>query len=285
MFWCAKIQAQLAYSELLIDDLSAALSAIKEHVAFIGFTPDGVITEVNALFLAVVGYERDQLIGQPHRMLCPLDFVRSSSYGEFWAELAAGTPHQGVFERRAINGRPIWLEATYFPVKDKSGKVIKVLKIAADVTRATEQQRQYQAMFKSLDHSFATIEFSPDGTIRDANKNFLNVIGYDLAAIKGQHHRMFCFDDFYAQNPNFWSELAHGEFKTGLFKRKAAGGRTIWLEASYNPVKDETGRVTRVVKFAADVTARIEANQEIDRSARLAAEIVDELFNGNPPEK
>ena len=167
MFWCAKIQAQLAYSELLIDDLSAALSAIKEHVAFIGFTPDGVITEVNALFLAVVGYERDQLIGQPHRMLCPLDFVRSSSYGEFWAELAAGTPHQGVFERRAINGRPIWLEATYFPVTDKSGKVVKVLKIAADVTRATEQQRQHEAMFASLDHSFATIEFSPDGFYPD----------------------------------------------------------------------------------------------------------------------
>jgi methyl-accepting chemotaxis protein len=84
---------------------------------------------------------------------------------------------------------------------------------------------------------------------------------------------MLCFDDFYSENPNFWAELAKGQFKSGLFKRRNAIGRSIWLEATYNPIFDSQGKVIKVIKFASDVSQRVQANIATNEAALLAREI------------
>ncbi len=94
----------------------------------------------------------------------------------------------------------------------------------------------------------AVIEFNLDGVILDANANFLRVVGYSLAELVGQHHRMLC-QPGYVNSPEYqqlWQRLRHGDFVSGKFRRVGKGGRTIWLEASYNPIRDETGQVVRV---------------------------------------
>jgi methyl-accepting chemotaxis protein len=116
-----------------------------------------------------------------------------------------------------------------------------------------------KATIAALRRALAIVEFSPDGTILDCNENFEKAMGYPLAELRGQHHRLFC-DDAYARSPEyaaFWQRLARGEFATGRYKRLRKGGDPIWLEASYNPVLDGAGKVTKVVKFAADVTAQV----------------------------
>lgn len=252
---------------------SHELSAIREHTAFICFTPDGVILDVNERFLSAVGYTEEEVVGKHHRMFCSDSYANSSEYKEFWKDLAAGKGKRGTFSRFGNNDKLIYLEADYFPVKDNENKVYKVIKIANDVTQSTQDLVSKRAILTALDKSQAVIEFEPDGTVISANENFLNTVGYRLEDIQYQHHRMFCFPDFYEKNPNFWDTLQHGSFFSGRFKRKDSRGNTLWLEATYNPIFDEDGKVYKIIKFASDITERINlATKAVNMAASTSEE-------------
>jgi methyl-accepting chemotaxis protein len=120
-------------------------------------------------------------------------------------------------------------------------------------------------MVAALDRSQAIIEFTPDGRIVCANKNFLSAMGYSLDEVRGQHHSMFV-DPAYRLTPDyraFWDKLGRGEFDSGRYKRFAKGGREIWIEATYNPILDAQGKPFRVVKFATDITTAELASNEL----------------------
>jgi len=122
------------------------------------------------------------------------------------------------------------------------------------------------AQIVAINRSQAVIEFMPDGTILQANSNFLDAVGYTLAEIKGRHHSLFV-DATTQASPDyrgFWDRLARGEFQAGEFKRQAKGGRDIWIQASYNPILGENGEVVKVVKFASDITKEKQAAVEFE---------------------
>ncbi len=128
---------------------------------------------------------------------------------------------------------------------------------------AKEQYRSLQAAWTAISRSQAMIEFSPDGTIIDANENTLRMMGYRLDEIKGRHHSMFLppAKRDSAEYHRFWADLQRGEFRDGVFKFLAKGGREVWLQATFNPVLDAASRPTKVITVAADVTqARLEHN-------------------------
>ena len=108
----------------------------------------------------------------------------------------------------------------------------------------------------AIDKVQAVIEFNMDGTIIAANDNFLNALGYTLAEVKGQHHRMFVEPVFgaSAEYREFWAKLNRGEYDVGEFKRIGKGGKEVWIQASYNPILDLNGKPFRVVQYATDVT-------------------------------
>ena len=268
-----KLQLQKAQTEQ--HNLAVELDAIRDHLAMIEFTPDGHILNANHHFLSVVGYRLDEIIGQHHRMFCEPDYAKTTEYQRFWQDLAAGKSHAATFQRLDKQGRKVWLEATYFPVYINDD-VAKVIKIASDVTNKTDEALEQQAIIDALDKSQAVIEFKPDGTILTANQNFLNTVGYSLSEIQGQHHRLFCDNAFYQENPSFWSDLAHGEFKSGTFERRGRAGQSIWLEATYNPVYDSNGRVVKVIKFASDVTSEHEQRQAIREASEMACQAFDD---------
>ena len=245
--------------------------AVKQQEPMIVFNPQGEIVEANALFLQTVGYEVDEVSGKHHRMFCAPDHVRSIEYRRFWQQLSEGKAQAGTFTRYKKNGDLIKLEANYFPVSE-GGEVRWVVKFAADVTEQMAQLADQQAIITALNKSMAVIEFLPDGTIVRANQNFLQTVQYSLSEITGQHHRMFCTSEFLQQNPHFWAELAAGQFKNGRFERMNKAGQPIWLEATYNPIFDETGRVVKVVKFASDITAKVQHEHEVQQVAQLALE-------------
>jgi methyl-accepting chemotaxis protein len=115
--------------------------------------------------------------------------------------------------------------------------------------------RDAEATLTALSKSQAMIEFALDGTILDANENFLGALGYSLEDVKGQHHRMFV-DPAHAQSAEyaeFWRRLGRGEYDRAEYRRIAKGGREVWIQASYNPVLRD-GKPVKVVKIAADVT-------------------------------
>lgn len=244
-------------------------SAVQKQIPLIVFDPSGLILEANDLFLAVVGYNQDEIAGQHHKMFCDMHYVRSADYTKFWQSLAQGIPHSKTFTRYRKDGKAIALEATYFPVME-DGKVIRIVKFASDVTEKTAQLKDQQAIILALHKSQAVIEFEPDGTILNANENFLQSVGYNLQQIKGKHHKIFCTADFYQQHPHFWSELAKGQFKSGRFERLNASNQSIWLEATYNPIYGDNGKIIKVIKFASDISADIKQEQAVADAANLA---------------
>lgn len=117
----------------------------------------------------------------------------------------------------------------------------------------------------------AVIEFDPKGNIRTANENFLNTVGYSLDEIAGQHHSMFV-DPAYRSSmeyQQFWDRLGSGVSDSGQYMRFGRGGKEIWLQASYNPIKNKKGEVVAVVKFASDITEQ--KMREADQTGQLAA--------------
>ena len=247
----------------------ATLQAMVTHCPTIEFTPQGVILDVSPSFLALVGYQADEVIGQHHRQLCPPDYVKSPDYARLWNDLALGKPQTGRFLRKRKDGADIWIEATYIPVTEQ-GVVTRVFKFAADVTKKHQKLASDEALIEALNKSNALIEFDPDGNVLSANQNFLHVMGYTAAELIGKNHRSLCPDQFYRDNPQFWQDLQRGQFQTGLFERKTKHGDSVWLEASYSPVFDKSGKLTRVVKIASDVTARILEQQNTQKAAEIA---------------
>ena len=249
--------------------------ALERSMAVIEFDLDGVILRANDNFLRKTGYRADVLIGQHHRRLCPPAVVQSRDYGDFWARLKRGEHVSGAFQRLDAQGRTLWLEASYNPVPDGNGKIARVVKYALDVTEQVERDSEAQSKLKALDRAMARIEFDLDGRILTANDNFLATLGYSLKELQGQHHRLFCEPGLVNSNEygDFWRRLNAGEFFRGQFKRLGKHGRVIWLEASYNPVYDATGRLYKVVKYASDISERVEKHESDGRSASRAYHI------------
>lgn len=249
---------------------SCFIHSLERHCATISFNTDGMILDANSLFLSTVGYSLAEIKGQHHRMFCSAMESGSPEYRSFWANLAQGESSSGTFLRKRKSGDDLWLEATYFPV-EQNGKIVRIVKIANDITVEKERLNSQTAIFEALNRSSALIEFTPHGEIISANENFIQTMGYaSVKDIVGKHHRMFCTEDFYQDNPNFWRELEQGEFKGGQFNRLTRDGSTIWLEATYNPVLNERGQVIKVVKIASNITSRIQKQLATQEAAEIA---------------
>ncbi len=132
------------------------------------------------------------------------------------------------------------------------------------ITSPQNKLSELQAMMDALDKSQAIIQFTPDGTILTANENFLNAMGYSLAEIQGQHHKMFVEPgyDLTPEYRQFWQSLARGEFQAAQYKRFGKGHKEIWIQASYNPIFDKNGKVFKVIKLATDITKDVMQNAD-----------------------
>lgn len=253
-----------------VASIQEQFDSISRCCATINFTTSGEVLDASDSFLETIGYSLNEVKGRHHRLFCPQEIIDSNEYSRFWQDLANGVAKRGIFLRKHKNGNDIWLEATYIPIYE-NGVLVHIMKIAYDVTRAQEQAMGSKALIDAIHRSSAVIEFTPDGTVVNANDNFLRTMGYrDLEAIKGKHHKIFCPVDFYNENPHFWQELASGKVRNGLFQRLNNNGQTVWLEATYNPVYTHTGKVIKIIKVASDVTARFEKQIQIQKAAEVA---------------
>ncbi len=234
-------------------------AAIDRSQLLIEFALDGRITWANKRFLDTMGYRLDEVIGRHHRLFCDPAFADSAAYAAFWEKLARGEFDTGEYRRLGRDGRVVWLRASYNPINDAAGRPHKILKVASDVTQETLAASEARARLNAIDRSQAVIEFDLSGRVLAANDMFLALFGYRRDEVVGAQHRMFC-DPAYAQSPDyraFWRRLGQGQFDTGRYPRLARDGRTVWLQATYTPIPDATGRPVKVVKFATDVTAEV----------------------------
>lgn len=246
------------------EQLQNTLDAISHSQAIIEFDPDGNILQANENFLNVTQYTAAEVEGCHHRLFVAKAYGESAEYRNFWTDLRKGEPQTGEFCRLAKDGSEFWIQASYNPVKNKKGEVVRVIKVATDITEQKLSNADYQGQIKGIGITQAVIQFETDGTIITANDNFLNAMGYQLNEVRGQHHSLFVEPGYgaSAEYKKFWQDLAQGEAQSGEFKRIGKGGREIWIQASYTPIKDMSGRVFKVVKYASDITAQKLANAD-----------------------
>jgi methyl-accepting chemotaxis protein len=231
----------------------------------IEFTLDGTIVRANDNFLRTMGYTLDEIKGKHHSMFVDESYRQSFEYREFWNKLGRGEYVPGEFRRFGKGGREVWLQAVYSPILDRSGKAVKVVKLASDVTTTKQQFSDYEGQLSAISKAQAVIELGMDGMVRTANENFLRTMGYSLEEIRGRHHGMF-LDDQARQSPEyreFWAQLGRGEYISGEFKRRARGGKEIWIQASYNPILDPNGKPFKVVKFATEITQQVQMRAQL----------------------
>ncbi|SES46987.1 PAS domain-containing methyl-accepting chemotaxis protein [Rhizobium sp. NFR03] len=240
-------------------DARAVLAAMSKSQAMIEFDLTGRILTANQNFCTVLGYELHEIVGQHHRIFVDPTEAAGADYREFWSSLACGKSDQRQYRRRDKSGREIWIEASYNPVF-RGSKPYKIVKFATDITVQKLKALEDAGKLNALSRAQAVIEFTPSGEILTANENFLTTLGYQLSDIQGKHHSIFC-DGSYTGSEDygrFWRRLAGGEFIADEFLRIGKGGKKVHIQASYNPIFDMSGKVFKVVKFATDVTTRVE---------------------------
>ncbi|MQB17109.1 methyl-accepting chemotaxis protein [Pseudomonas lactis] len=242
-----------------LTEANAKLAAISRSMAMIEFDRTGVILNANERFCQTMGYGVEEIRGKHHRLFCEEAYTHTDAYHQLWRDLARGEALSGTFMRLNKRGEQVWLQASYLPVLDGDHQVRSVIKVAADISARVHHEHENQSLIDAISRSMAVIEFTPQGQILNANENFLRTVQYTREEIIGQHHSMFCHRSE-VESPAykaFWASLNRGEFHSHRFERKNKYGKTLFLEASYNPIFDTHGRLYKVVKFASDITEQV----------------------------
>jgi len=260
----------------------AGMDAIDQVLARLELSPEGLILDANPHFLAIMGYPLDELKGKHHDRLLSPDEAQSATYDTFWETLRSGTSQEGEFHLLDKQGRDIWIRGACSPVLDAEGQLTRIIVYAMDLTGQKQLTASFEGQLNALSRVMGKVEFSLDGTILDANPRFLDIVGYQLEELKGQHHRLLVDPD-YAQSADyrtFWETLRRGEFLAGEFCRLGKQGQEVWIQGSYNPVLDLNGKPSKIVKFATDITAQVEQHRQLKRAmveAEEAARVREEL--------
>ncbi|MBL8722525.1 MAG: PAS domain-containing protein [Planctomycetes bacterium] len=257
------------------------LEAVRRQFAVIEFDLDGTVLDANEAFLQAMGYGRDELLGKHHRLFVDPQYAESPAYREFWAKLNRGESDSGDYQRFGKGGRPVWINATYFPITDAAGNPTKVVKLATDITN----QRQAQVAAKRAsdatdavatnvmicDAQFRVVYSNKKAheTLRKLEPVLLEKFGVRAEQIQGMSIDRFHRDPSHQQRllPSLRGRTHTAEFPLGneVISLSAAG------------LFDAQGNFTGAVVNWEVVTAQKQLNAEIERKAKAEAAAAAEL--------
>jgi methyl-accepting chemotaxis protein len=272
------------------DESKKLVEAVGRQMAVIEFKLDGTVVHANENFCKTTGYTLDEIRGQHHRLFVAAEYARSAEYAEFWAKLGRGAAESGDFLRFAKGGRKVWINATYFPITDASGKAVKVVKFASDITTQRNAMDEARRSMESMD-AIATNVMVCDADFRVVyiNKKAIQTIRQiepllqAKFGVRADQVQGIAIDRFHA-NPSHQQNLLRslrGRNHTAEFK---LGDETISLSAS--GLFDTSGNfvgavvnwelVTAAKKIEADIKARAVAEAE---AANVLRQKVDSLLH------
>ncbi|WP_032096503.1 MULTISPECIES: methyl-accepting chemotaxis protein [unclassified Alteromonas] len=266
------------------EDISLLMDQVKKHTDVLNtlkscanyaiYSKQGNCTFASSQFLALLERSGNDASSFTHGDIHFTDKNNESSGHLLWDKVVSQPSFSTKVSYKTKFGDIKCLQASFMKVH--TGHEDEIHAIYHDVTVQEQDASSTKATSDALNRSMAVIEFELDGTIITANQNFTATIKYSLDEIRGKHHRMFCKEEFYQKNPNFWDLLAQGEFYSGTFERVDANNETLWLEATYNPVRDSTGNVVKIIKFASDITAQMNEKNAVAQAAELAVSTAEE---------
>jgi len=245
------------------EELTTSLGTLASiESVFLSIRVDGAgrIISANQRFAATLGYSLEKLSNMT------VSDITDEPHNDFAPNLCA-------IERqryRAADGRAVTLDIGWITAANRTFQGYSVV-----APPPAQDEREAIEMFSALNRSMAMIQFNLAGEVIYANESFVQAMGYSLAEIEGRHHRIFCLaeDVASADYSEFWKTLNKGVFHAGRFRRVDKSGNVVWLEATYNPIKDAAGRVYKIAKFASVVTAQVEKADGVKRAATMAYDV------------
>jgi methyl-accepting chemotaxis protein len=257
-------------------EFEGKVQAIDRSQAIVEFETDGTLISANANFLELMGYPLEEVRGKHHRLFCPPNILSNEDYTLFWEKLRNGKFQSGEYQRLAIGGREVWLQATYNPILGLDGRPTRIVKVASDITKQKQRIVDFESKWDAVNVAQSIVEFDLDGKLVSANESFLRMMGYSLREIVGQHHSMFCTPDYVQSEEyrGFWLSLGKGESHAARYHCIGRFNRDVYIQASYSPIVDANGEVVRVIKYAFDVSEHVALEALASKSA---AAVRDEL--------
>ncbi|MBV7544703.1 PAS domain-containing methyl-accepting chemotaxis protein [Pseudomonas sp. PDM26] len=267
-----RLKQELSALREELSSLQQVKESLESEMLVLTLDSDGRVQSVNQNFLGEMHYKSGDLIGRHIDDFVP-DHVKFDEFQQrFKHALTRGEHFAGAVRLLRSTGQEAWLRSILQPVRSADGRIKYFSIFSSDLTRTIEASREHENLIGALVRSTAVIEFDLNGNVLTANDRFLSGMGYSLAQIKGKHHRTFCLPEEYnsAEYQDFWRRLNAGEYVADRFKRVDSHGRTVWLEASYNPVADANNRLYKVVKFATVITDQVNQEQAVAEAANIA---------------
>lgn len=266
-------------------EITGILNAVNSSSLVAEYSTNGRFADVNEKFLFLMESSREQIVGKHHSDFSVVDKY-SNEYKEFWRKLKDGETISQTEHFRLFNGNEIWLNQTYTPILDRSGKPYKILNIAHDITQDKKQQEslenqaneikrssiEMESLSNAVDASIIKCELSVEGIIADVNTNYIETTGYSGKEVLGKNIRLFLKDTEKQQFEKIWSEITKEKTYSGVIRRTKPTGEEVWLMATFSPVKNEEGEIYKVYFLAHDITEKKlkyqlleDANKEIER--------------------
>ena len=267
-----KFATNVTAEKLRNADFESKLRALDLSEAVIEFDLTGRVLRANDNFLRIFNYTLDQVVGRHHLMFCEESYVRTPAYAELWRSLGEGRYRTGEFKRIDSLGREVWLQATYNPVMDAEGRLVKIVKFATDITEQKRRNADFEGVVSAIKRSVAVIEFDLKGRVLDISPQMAAILEYAPEDLIGEHHTRLLDPETFDQEKYtaFWAALRRGEPLRDEVVRVSRSGRRIHMEASYTPVADAEGRIYKVIKFAIDLTERHALNEALREAVRRA---------------
>ena len=272
MFFNKQDKIELASLRNELASIEQIRQGLDEDMLVMRLDAAGRIEHVNANFEREMLHRASDLQGRPLADLVPDEVRHDEFHRRIWTALRSGDNFSGALRLLRKDGKEAWLRVLLHPIRISDNAVASYVVYASDLTRTIETSREQEGLIKALLRSTAVIEFDLQGNVLTANDRFLEAMGFRLEQIKGKHHRQFCTPEESGSQEyrDFWERLRRGEFIASRFKRLDASGRTVWLEASYNPVFDAHERLVKIVKFATDITDQVNQEKAVAEAATIA---------------
>jgi methyl-accepting chemotaxis protein len=261
--------------------LSLVANETDNSVVITGAT--GLIEYVNKGFTRLTGYTFEESVGKTPGSLLQGKNTDPETVKRIRTNLTAQKPFYDEILNYNKTGQAYWISLAINPVFDAQGNLDKFISIQTNINESKLKQVDFNTRLDAISRSTAIIEFTPTGEIVFANENFCSSVNYSLSEIKGKHHSMFVepAERASAEYKQFWVSLGNGKFDAGQYRRLGKGGLPIWLQATYNPILNEEGKVIKVVKFATNITEQKEAALALDSAVDEMQHVIEDAKVGD----
>jgi methyl-accepting chemotaxis protein len=272
MFFSNSKQNEIASLKAELYPLQQVWDGLNREMLVINILYDGRISHANEQLLKMLGYRENHIINTPIVDIISEHSQHSEEYKSLQKAIKKEGHWGGALQFIRQDGQVEWLRLIVHPVKGEQDQLLYFSIFCTVLTKTITASREQSDTIKAIYRSMAVIEFDLEGHALKANQQFLDAMSYKEKEILGQHHRIFCErEEAESQEYQaFWSKLRQGQFIASRFKRVDKHGNIVWLEASYNPISNDAGKLYKVMKFATVITEQVNREIAISQAAEIA---------------